>query len=86
MSKASNILTDLRKSKGISRTELSLYLVQSTPDETKWSPELLRHLEDGRTPLKLSPHLEELKAVRQHEEPIFTDEEIDSLAQAVNEG
>jgi hypothetical protein len=85
MSKASSILTDLRKSKGISRTELSLYLVQTTADETKWSPELLRHLEDGRTPLKLSPHLEELKAACQEGTPIFTADEIDSLAQAVNE-
>lgn len=85
MSKASSVLTDLRKSKGISRTELSLYLVQSTPDQTKWSPELLRHLEDGRTPLKITPHVDELKAVRQDDTPIFSTDEIDALTRAVEE-
>ena len=83
MSNASSTLMSLRQSKCISRTELALYLVQTTADETKWSPEMLRNLEDGRTPLKLHPHVEELKAVMQQDTPIFTPEEIDSILQAM---
>jgi hypothetical protein len=83
MSNASSALMSLRQSKCISRTELALYLVQTTDDETKWSPEMLRNLEDGRLPLRLHPHIDELKAVKQQDTPVFTPEEIDLIVQAI---
>jgi hypothetical protein len=83
MSRASNVLTDLRESKCLSRTELCLYLVQTTPDETKWSPEMLRRLEEGRMPLRLAPHIAELRVARQLDAPVFAAAEIDSLVQAI---